>query len=289
MDELLKNITEDAASTKDRLECIRRSLTLHRLFHLREENQSEVCDLDRKDALDPGSIILEIVRTRSIKLWKVLCKFLAFSFFHLDARIANYYGSSSIVSCAHVSQVCQDCPIYSWKDYIGQKLTGWNSHTHRHMHKTTFHLCTFSFPYLLSVCLKWGRVTCAVVILSYFRESLTFAFYWKMLMERLCSHFLWYLKLNAKFFPNYSSLVKHLRFLSVCKQARISFVLERFRLFTSREYDLLCDYVLIRVWARTTATATTTPENDDKSKCDTQFSSILWRSLPNNNVKFSNL
>ncbi|XP_015749645.1 PREDICTED: uncharacterized protein LOC107329471 [Acropora digitifera] len=61
MDELLENILEDAASTKDRLECIRRSLKLHRLFHLGEENQSEVCDLDRKDALDPGSIILEIV------------------------------------------------------------------------------------------------------------------------------------------------------------------------------------------------------------------------------------
>ena len=83
MDKLLKNILEDAASTKDRLECIRRSLELHRLFHLGGENQSEVCDLDRKDALDPGSIILEIVRTHSIKLWKVLCKFLAFSFFSL--------------------------------------------------------------------------------------------------------------------------------------------------------------------------------------------------------------
>lgn len=113
MEELLKKIPEDADSTKVDLRLIRRSLSLHRLFHLGEEKPSEVCDLDREDALDPGSIILEIVRTRSIKLWKVLCKFLAFSFFHLDARIANYYGSSSIVSCAHVSQVCQDCPIYS--------------------------------------------------------------------------------------------------------------------------------------------------------------------------------
>ena len=72
MKDLLGKIPEDADSTKVRLECIRRSLTLHRLFHLGEDNQSEYCDLDRKDALDPGSIILKIVRTHSIKLWKVL-------------------------------------------------------------------------------------------------------------------------------------------------------------------------------------------------------------------------
>ena len=72
MEELLKKIPEDADSTKVDLRLIRRSLKLHRLFHLGEENQSEVCDLDREDALDPGSIILKIVRTHSIKLWKVL-------------------------------------------------------------------------------------------------------------------------------------------------------------------------------------------------------------------------
>ena len=86
MDELLGKIPEDADSTKDRLECIRRSLTLHRLFHLGEENLSEHCDLDRKDALDPGSIILKIVRTHSIMLWKVLCKFLTFFLFFSRRR-----------------------------------------------------------------------------------------------------------------------------------------------------------------------------------------------------------
>lgn len=98
MDKLLGKIPKDAESTKVDLENIRRSLTLHRLFHLGEEIQSEHCDLDRKVALDPGSIILKIVRTHSIKLWKVLCKILNF-FFHVDAGIAKFYGSSSIVSC----------------------------------------------------------------------------------------------------------------------------------------------------------------------------------------------
>ena len=66
MDKLLRKIPEDADSTKVDLRRIRRSLTLHRLFHLGEENQSEVCDLDREDALDPGSIILKIVRTHTM-------------------------------------------------------------------------------------------------------------------------------------------------------------------------------------------------------------------------------
>ena len=71
MDELLSNIPDDAEPTKVDLECIRRSLALHRLFHLGQEdaeNHSEFSDLDRKDALDPGSIILKIVRTHSINL-----------------------------------------------------------------------------------------------------------------------------------------------------------------------------------------------------------------------------
>ena len=75
---LLNDITVDAESTRADLECIRRSLTLHRLFHLGERD-AENRDLDRQDALDPGSIILKIVRTHSIKLWKVLCKISFFS------------------------------------------------------------------------------------------------------------------------------------------------------------------------------------------------------------------
>ena len=95
MYKLLSNITVDAESTRADLECIRRSLTLHRLFHIGERD-AENRDLDRRDALDPGSIILKIVRTHSIKLWKVLCKFrfsLPFFFFNLNGCITNYLGS----------------------------------------------------------------------------------------------------------------------------------------------------------------------------------------------------
>ena len=67
---LLSDIPVDEESTTVDLECIHRSLTLHRLFHIGERD-AENRGLDRQDALDPGSIILKIVRTYLIKLWKV--------------------------------------------------------------------------------------------------------------------------------------------------------------------------------------------------------------------------